>query len=950
MAGLSVSYWILLSLLVCVVYSQGQTGHYTVNTKKDSSDRSINEIKEDITMPPNFESSPTIQNELTAGPDKTDDTFTVFTTETPKNKVSKDESTNVPSTKPSEQPTKSSTTTKTTTTPQPTTSRKESLDPTDRYLLDGLLDIVDEKFSTLSKRLMTLERGVNNLQYYNVRSFRVVNTHLHAVDTILHTMHSQVNQIEENGKVFEQVIGAVKDEVIDLQTMNSGMFQAIEQNLIHFHTDLAAKINDVKDNIESTNGNLKQLTNETGGIKDQVEIVKQSQDDLYQNAAANAVITSELLENSLTSINIVTNTANELKDSMKISKEINTTLMDITKSVSAITVGTFEIKQSVESALSNISIATVEGEEMDEANNYLEFKSKNSRTHLTCGKLLEALDEKLKNITIVNVDNNKKSKDTQPTKSIDSKEFKNQTRKLMRALSTVNENIYQSVTLYRHTGNLIERVIADTEQIATEQVRLREELLSYLMNGTFDLFNQSLPDMAAIIASRQEEPVKIKNGSQCTMSKSFVDELLKLSFNGSQIIELLTELATTSTSSINTSIEKLNLEISRLVKAQTIPLSPPVNTKPDIFIRDDPKAGGNSQLRDILNRTDMIYTFVEAIASNTGWIPYIFHNVRFVESQMNKTLKSVKTLDTRSEEMLLRQRANMAIMFKPKEFLKDPSTTTTTAQPIVDKKAKGNNGKDNDDKTYSYDFAEPTNQSSIFSHMMDFVYRTNIKLNRLIPALTNLLGEPEPYIALVGGDTDREGRVEVYHKGQWGTLTGSLGHVEASYVCRKLGYLGGVSVGNGYFGAGSGQFWDLNVTCLRTRWCHAVTHAINQDTHSHSQDVGVLCDHMVRMTQTNDDEEEEVMRHVGRLEIYHQNTWLPVCYSGWGRVETGVACQQLGFREGAATPVKDETIVDSHWMVNVTCSGNENRLDACAYSGFQYNGCPDSEYVSLICS
>lgn len=106
---------------------------------------------------------------------------------------------------------------------------------------------------------------------------------------------------------------------------------------------------------------------------------------------------------------------------------------------------------------------------------------------------------------------------------------------------------------------------------------------------------------------------------------------------------------------------------------------------------------------------------------------------------------------------------------------------------------------------------------------------------------------------------------------------------------------------------------------------------------------------MVRMTQINE-EDEDVARHTGKLEIYHQNTWLPVCYSGWGRVETSVACQQLGFREGAASPVTDETIIDSHWMVNVTCTGKENRLDACAYADFQYNGCPDHQYVSLICS
>jgi hypothetical protein len=99
----------------------------------------------------------------------------------------------------------------------------------------------------------------------------------------------------------------------------------------------------------------------------------------------------------------------------------------------------------------------------------------------------------------------------------------------------------------------------------------------------------------------------------------------------------------------------------------------------------------------------------------------------------------------------------------------------------------------------------------------------------------------EPYIALVNGNTDREGRVEVYHKGQWGTIASVLTNVEASYVCRKLGYLGGIFAGSGHFGAGSGEFWDLNVTCLRTRWCSAVSHVADSKKYNHSQDAGVIC-------------------------------------------------------------------------------------------------------------
>lgn len=737
------SVMIFLSFIVTCI--SGQDIIDNISSKKDALNRSINEIKEDVTMPTFLEDSTTMKNTITTEGGQMVDQTTTFSTETTKSKTkqrTKPERKSATEAK-TRKPRPAQTTHKPTMKPPPTPASQRSLDPTDQYLLDGILDIVDEKFSTLNKRLMTLERGVNNLQYYNVRSFRVVNTHLHAVDTILHTMHSQVGHMEENGKVVEQIVGAVKDEVIDLQTTNSGMFQAIEQNLIHFHTDLAAKISNVKEGIEHTNANMQQLRNDTVDINDQIGIMKQSQEDLYQNAAANAVILSELLESSIVCQNVSSENSKDQKDIKRMSKGIDAHLSEISKSVSAITIGTFEIKQSVESALSNISVANVDTESTEENEHYREFKSKNTHASMpvTCGKLIDILDEKFKSINVTIGDNNVKCRATDSQQSVDSREFKNQTKKLLRALSTVNENIYQSVTLYKHTGNLIERVISDTEDIATEQVRLREELLAYLMNGTFDLFNQSIPDVAARIASRQEEPKSVINGSQCALSKTLVDEILKLSFNGSQLMELLTELATTSSASFKTSIEKLDQEVTRLNKVQDLTL-PPVHSKADTFIRDDPKAGGNSQLRDIQNRTDMIYTIVEAIASNTGWIPYVFHNVRFVENQINKTLKLVNTIDARSEEILVRQRANMAIMFKPKGFIRaSPTTTESPIETLEQERGRqAVNGKSQTSATYEEMMS--TNQSLIFDQMMDVVYKTNVKINRLIPALTNLLGEP----------------------------------------------------------------------------------------------------------------------------------------------------------------------------------------------------------------
>ena len=99
----------------------------------------------------------------------------------------------------------------------------------------------------------------------------------------------------------------------------------------------------------------------------------------------------------------------------------------------------------------------------------------------------------------------------------------------------------------------------------------------------------------------------------------------------------------------------------------------------------------------------------------------------------------------------------------------------------------------------------------------------------------------EPYITLVGGDSDREGRVEIYYKGTWGTVCEPLTHIEASYICRSLGFLGGVAAENGFFGAGTGPFWNLNVTCLRSRYCDAVKPVIDLSKCDHAKDSAVIC-------------------------------------------------------------------------------------------------------------
>ena len=75
----------------------------------------------------------------------------------------------------------------------------------------------------------------------------------------------------------------------------------------------------------------------------------------------------------------------------------------------------------------------------------------------------------------------------------------------------------------------------------------------------------------------------------------------------------------------------------------------------------------------------------------------------------------------------------------------------------------------------------------------------------------------EGNVRLVGGATPLEGRVEVFHFGQWGIVCQyDWDLVDATVVCHQLGYLRAVGAprGSAAFGAGSGPSWYTRVRCV----------------------------------------------------------------------------------------------------------------------------------------
>uniref|UniRef100_A0A8C5R8H5 SRCR domain-containing protein n=1 Tax=Leptobrachium leishanense TaxID=445787 RepID=A0A8C5R8H5_9ANUR len=113
-----------------------------------------------------------------------------------------------------------------------------------------------------------------------------------------------------------------------------------------------------------------------------------------------------------------------------------------------------------------------------------------------------------------------------------------------------------------------------------------------------------------------------------------------------------------------------------------------------------------------------------------------------------------------------------------------------------------------------------------------------------ILSISIVTGEPEE-LRLAGGSTECEGRVEVKHQGEWGTVCNDYWNVinNAAVVCRQLGCSDSLAIPTSSFGRGSGRIWMDDVRCTGTESAlrDCPRHPWGLHNCDHSEDVGVLC-------------------------------------------------------------------------------------------------------------
>uniref|UniRef100_A0A8C9WH27 SRCR domain-containing protein n=1 Tax=Scleropages formosus TaxID=113540 RepID=A0A8C9WH27_SCLFO len=204
-------------------------------------------------------------------------------------------------------------------------------------------------------------------------------------------------------------------------------------------------------------------------------------------------------------------------------------------------------------------------------------------------------------------------------------------------------------------------------------------------------------------------------------------------------------------------------------------------------------------------------------------------------------------------------------------------------------------------------------------------------------------------VRLVNGNSPCEGRVEVRHEEQWGTVCGwGWDITDASVVCRQIMFCGDAVAAPqyGHFGAGTGKIWLSYVDCggsestLKDCEHHGWGTVYSC---GHSEDAGVICS-AVRLAGGP---------HLcsGRLEFHHKDSWYTVCDPDFDLQDAKVVCRQLGCGtpvqvQGAAVFGKGDDLV---WKNKVECGGDERDFGQCVRSSAKDTKCTHDTDVGLEC-
>ncbi|KAI4887486.1 hypothetical protein NFI96_017746 [Prochilodus magdalenae] len=203
-------------------------------------------------------------------------------------------------------------------------------------------------------------------------------------------------------------------------------------------------------------------------------------------------------------------------------------------------------------------------------------------------------------------------------------------------------------------------------------------------------------------------------------------------------------------------------------------------------------------------------------------------------------------------------------------------------------------------------------------------------------------------VKLVDGWGHCAGRVEVYHRGQWGTVCGDNWDMrDAAVVCRELGCGEALhALSSAYFGPGSGPVWMDDVDCSGSKSTlkNCVSPGWANHNCNHDKDAGVICSGRVRLVGGS--------RCSGRVEVLHGETWYMVCDADFDQQDAEVVCGELGCGLpvevlGATGFGRGEGQV---WLEGLQCRGSESEIYLSPASSSLKPNCSHDDDVGLVCA